>query len=280
MIKISKQQAHSRFKTLPQNIKDALFAESLSDSIEDLGEKYHLSQDRVSDLALLLGHIFLGFIYREDLQKELEQSLHFNHQMAIELAGVLTDKLLLPFKEDLDKIYRPLNESDFGLAPDRRSEERPPAASRPILLKEIPTPVVLEKGNEMPRPPRVSLPPVPPPKSPGVPMPNPSPVTFGKKDVVPLSPPSTFRLGGIPKPSYNSSVPQPPAPPKAARVEIGIKEPQKTAPLPEVKSVGREPVRYTEPKSVFMPSSPPKQPEKKLNVPIPSYPQPIPPQTK
>lgn len=332
MIKISKQQAHKRFKTLPQNIKDSIFSEDDADLIQKTGEQNHLSQEKISGLASILSYIFLGFVYHEDLQKELEQTLHLNHQAAVALAQIIKEKLIDPYESDLEKIYRPLSEEDFGLAPDRRVEERN-TIPRPVLMKETPGPTILRQEDTVPKPgaqipkPNAAVPrpgaPVPMPGSrnsgistpvapqppefslpgkrpevktpiPSVPKPTApapaqaftrpqvlSPFSF-QKEARPLNAPSEFKLGGISKPNM-ANVPKTPTPPRPARVELG-KEEIKKVPAPESKIVGREPVHYTEPKSAFMPAGAqrpqtgptaplaPKKPE----VPLPSYPRPIP----
>jgi hypothetical protein len=296
MIKISKKIIFQRWDSLPDNLREALASEENSNLLERLSKSESLPPEKFKDFSKFAGYVMLGFIHPDDLGKELQDNLHLPFQTAKNLQTTLKEKVFDLYTEDLQKVYRPVSEEDFGLAPDRRTEERS-SAPKPVLMKETPGPAILRQEEIIPKPGSAAMPkpsaPIPKPQAqvptppggfkPGTPS-RPqvlSPFSF-EREARPLKAPTEFKLGGVPRPSM-SNVSSAPVPPRPARVELG-KEEVKKVPAPESKIVGREPVHYTEPKSAFMPAgaqriqtepTAPPMP-KKPGVPLPSYPRPIP----
>lgn len=272
MIKISPKQAQIRLRTLPEEIKNALFSEEGTALVHSIGEKNHLIEDKRYDLDLLVGYILSGFIYQGDLEKEIESYLHVPHQSAIDIGKEIREKILDEYKNKLEKLFQPLSETDFGLTVDRRKEDRGPApamidsSSRPVKLKVESAPIPPSAAKNVP------------PSTPSIPKPAPSPVVMGNRPTEsrPINTPKEFKVSSS-MPSTRVSMPSPPST-RPARVELGkMKEEIKVA--SPTKDVGREPIRYSSPKNIFMPQ-PGTNPALGLPVPPKAIPRPVPPPPK
>lgn len=300
MIAVSKSIVLQRWDMLPDNLREGLSSEENSSFLERLAKSENLPANKFKIFSKLAGYVMLGFIHPDDLGKELQDNLHVPFQTAKNIETALKEKVFNLYSEDLQKIYSPpVAEKGLSSVPGSLTEG-PRGIPRPVLLKETPGPTILRKEevfikSSVPLPASQGIPkPIPrpqnaliprpagavPPKSPVL-----SPFTFEKEER-PLAPPSGFRLGGVPRPSMANTA-KPPTPPRPARVELGGEEIKKPA-APESKIVGREPIHYSEPKSVFMPqmgtpkpplaATPPFPPpqSRKIEVPLPSFPRPTP----
>lgn len=131
MINISVEQAKKRFKTLPQEMKDALFSVQTAEIISGIGAESHLTQQKGSELGRIAGLVFLGFLHKEDVAKELQEALSVNSLMANGLQDSLTKKLFYPYVDVLDKIYSPKPEEELISRPQLDSVIAPASAPAP-----------------------------------------------------------------------------------------------------------------------------------------------------
>ncbi len=119
MLNISREQALERYETLPENLKEALFSAANAQIIRRLGETYHLSDDKISILATIAGDVILGFLHPNDLAAEIRSSLNLdynlNPQLAVSIAQEIDHRILMPFRNDLEKIYKPIPDGSTSL---------------------------------------------------------------------------------------------------------------------------------------------------------------------
>lgn len=280
MISISHKQAQLRLKTLPEEIKSTIFSDDGLDITRSIGEKHGLSEQKIYDLDYLIGYVLLGFIHQEDLVKEVESFLKIPKEKADNISKDVQEKIFSPLSNSLSNIYRPLDEGDFGLNPDRRKEGG--EALKSVAFKG-PAPVVLDvnprpaPSRAIPPPPIQEKRPTPPTHIPPKPsMQSPSPVFFSgnQEEARPIRPPHDFNMSSMPKPQ-KTSVPTPP-PSRPAKVELGglratTNPINKFAPT---KEVSKEPIRFSEPKNTFapLPSTEAPFPPKPPTPPVPRPP--------
>jgi hypothetical protein len=300
------QVLRTKLKLVPDKIKEWFGSDETTNRVSDLNQRFHLSGNGLAKLLFLLEVQELEPQY---FTWELSTELGLDRDRAKLISAEAEKSILEPIREDLkaygietkdlllfevpsvirkegDK-YTSVPIAQIPQTAPSRIEQIP----KPVLMKETPGPAILLKEDiipkpaaDMPRPipkPGASIPkpsaPIPKPEAkmplPGIPKPAApsrpqvlSPFGF-QKEARPLNTPSEFKLGGIPKPSMANTTPAP-TPSKPARVELGREE-AKAPNSPQTKVAGREPIHYSEPKSVFMPT-------KKVDLPLPSYPRPVP----
>jgi len=93
-----------RYERLPQRLQSAIFDESLSAEILEIGRNFNLPENRSSDLLKTTGMVFLGFLPLKDLPNELKEKLAVDGKMAISIAKELESKVFWVYKEMIEKI--------------------------------------------------------------------------------------------------------------------------------------------------------------------------------
>ncbi len=106
MLTISQQQIDNRYDSLPAVLKEALFSTDNADSLWNIGDGNHLSDDKKSDLAGIVGNVILGFIHPDDLAKEIAADLMIDNRLAQQLSEEVNKKIISPVRSEVEKIYR------------------------------------------------------------------------------------------------------------------------------------------------------------------------------
>ena len=106
-ITISKKQILNRWDTLPDSLKEAIFSSFNVDLIWSVGAINHLTNDKISKIAMLAGDILMGFVHLEDFAPEIRKELNINPEMANSIAAEIDRKIFSPVKKDLRSVYRP-----------------------------------------------------------------------------------------------------------------------------------------------------------------------------
>ncbi|TSC59773.1 MAG: hypothetical protein LiPW15_793 [Parcubacteria group bacterium LiPW_15] len=205
MLNISSEQARARLKTLPEEIKSAIFSVQSAEIIGKIGEESHLTQEKTSEVARVAGLVLLGFLHAEDTAKELEQGLAINSLMARSLQDSLQKKLFSPYRDVLEKIYSP--------KPEEAAEPQRISLDSITPAKAVPS----AGGINAPKP--LDTISAPPAAAPAAPKPAPSPT------LPPVAPAPAAKVN--PFASFGGAATPAPTPAKAA-------EPSKPVPAPFV----------------------------------------------
>ncbi|MCL5017087.1 MAG: hypothetical protein M1155_00255 [Patescibacteria group bacterium] len=102
-----KQEAQKRFEALPEKLKKEMLADKNVQLISSVCRDYSISEDKVKDVALLVGEVFLGYTKPEEIASELHQYFDIDMQKANFIEIELKQKLFNNLKDDLAKIYNP-----------------------------------------------------------------------------------------------------------------------------------------------------------------------------
>ncbi len=142
MLKISKQQLFQRWDVLPDNLREALFSETNADIFWRICQAEHISEEKISIGATIVGDVILGFLHVEDLAKELQLDLNINKEIASVIAREVDRKIFSLIRSDLEKIYSPVALDAVDLRkPENKGEEIKPKETG----KEIEKPILSEK---------------------------------------------------------------------------------------------------------------------------------------
>lgn len=144
MATITPQQAFQRYKSLTPNLQDVYVSEQTAEVVGSLTEKNNLPNEKNPLVADAVGHVLLGLIHPEDLEKELEDIASVSPDVAKSLSHDFAIRLFDPIKNDLAKIYAPL----------LRDQEKEPII--PKVVPEVKLPISPKST------PASSVPPKPP----------------------------------------------------------------------------------------------------------------------
>ena len=125
MLKIPRQQVLERWDTLPDNLKEALFSESNSGIVWQIGTLNHLPEEKISMMATIVGDVIFGFLHPDDLTREIQESLNLNYQIANSISHEINRKIFEPIRIALEKVYSPVSAMPFGAAQSKQEIKTP-----------------------------------------------------------------------------------------------------------------------------------------------------------
>src|SRR3989344_498601 len=94
-----------KLKSLPQDIQDAFFSDSVSQAILDIGKKYGLSIDKVGELGDEISDIMFGITPTGDFIKNLSERLGVDKEKARVIAEDVNQKIFQPIKASMRKVH-------------------------------------------------------------------------------------------------------------------------------------------------------------------------------
>ena len=168
----TQQQIGRRWNILPQEIRDAFFADTNDDSITKLCQSEHLSKEKTDDVFIATGYVLMGFIHPEDLAEELSAAVGLPPQVAAAISGDIDKRIFAPIKGSLEKIFSPPGEPEGGpkiirdVSPTPAPSPAPPPVPVPGWSRSVSGAEPVIKLSEQPR----AKSPTPPP-----PLPNAAP---------------------------------------------------------------------------------------------------------
>ncbi|GEM_PF-1008648 len=274
-----------RLKTLPENLKTALFSAQTAEIIKKVSEQNNVPEGKVSSVAGAIGLILLGFIHPEELPQEISERTGLAQPVGKAISDSLNNRIFAPLRETLDGIYAPLPHEEPGAAPKLIEEIRKPfgqvqgkpeaATEKPIEIKigeifgggPLTMPTVPGSG-ETSAPPPAPFPPPPvkifpagvfgssPPTTSGAKISEPpsagptepAPTMIHEETVTkPLRAASGFSIGVPTSKMSDSNIKKGESPPRPAVLELGME--QSAAPPPPKATEGETKprvVHYTE----------------------------------
>ncbi|MEK9180475.1 MAG: hypothetical protein AAB897_03625 [Patescibacteria group bacterium] len=129
MTNITTQQARARFTTIPQILQNEVFSVQNAEVIEQISKQNNLPDEKIGEVAEVVGFALLGFIHPEDVAKEVEERAEIPPALATAISEAINKKIFASLRNQLDEIYAP--------APhDHELEEKPP-----VFVEEIRPPV-------------------------------------------------------------------------------------------------------------------------------------------
>jgi len=106
---IVEQQVQKKYNSLPDKIRNILDSENNVMTVGQICRQHHLDDERILMVNQLIALILLGFISANDFQQEIMDNLHLNYQHANDVAKEIHEKILAPIRNEIDKIYSPVD---------------------------------------------------------------------------------------------------------------------------------------------------------------------------
>jgi len=103
--KYTPEQFWKLYEKLPQELKDALFAEETGDNIHDICERNGVLEnlDQVVDYV---GRVLVGLLPPDDLQETLERELEIDKERAKKIGQEINRFIFYPVKAYLEELYK------------------------------------------------------------------------------------------------------------------------------------------------------------------------------
>jgi len=102
--KYTKEQFWKLYEKLPQELKDALFAEETGDNIYNICQKNKIGE-HLGEIVDYVGQVLLGVLAPEDLQKTLEEELLIEEDVAKKVFQEINRFILYSVKGNLASLY-------------------------------------------------------------------------------------------------------------------------------------------------------------------------------
>lgn len=103
--KYNKDQLWELYDELPEELKSAIFSEKTAMNVWDICTRNEIEKDKISDIAQMVGQVFLGLIPPKDLQKELESNLKIKKDKAKKIAQEIERFIFFSVKNSLAELY-------------------------------------------------------------------------------------------------------------------------------------------------------------------------------
>lgn len=142
MLNISNQQVLERWDLLPDVLKEALFSSQNTDILQKICEAQHIPQEKIYSIATMAGDVIFGFIHPEDLEKEIRAEFNINQQISSVIVAEINQKIFIPIKSEIDKMYSPIfptREELAGIGPINKN------VIAPVEVHRIESPVMEQK---------------------------------------------------------------------------------------------------------------------------------------
>ena len=130
--KLLTEQFWKLYEKLPQELKDALFAEETGNNIYDICKKNGV-EENLEAIVDLIGQVLVGVLVPEDFQETIEKELRLEKKAAKKITQEINRFIFYPVKPALEQLYK------IEIAPSEKPTEKPGVETRPKEPEAPPT---------------------------------------------------------------------------------------------------------------------------------------------
>ena len=133
------------YKTLPQALKDALWAEETINNIFDAGRAQHLTVAQMGELADAVGLVILGLLKPDDFGYEIQRKLNVSKEQTDKVVATLNEKIFAPLRDEILSARSP---SATGLPAESSAQAGKTSGVSPVL-PALPDKATLDVGSSI-----------------------------------------------------------------------------------------------------------------------------------
>lgn len=141
--KYTSEQFWKLYEKLPQELKDALFAEETGNNIYYICERNGI-EDEIGEIIDYVGQVLVGVLPPEDFQEILEKELKFEKDVAKKVTHEINRFIFYPVKPLLEELYgkeitpsaSPTKMAPLGEKITPPAEEKPSIPDRKDVYRE------------------------------------------------------------------------------------------------------------------------------------------------
>jgi len=134
--KYTREQFWKLYEKLPQELKDALFAEETGNSIYDICKRNEIKEN-LDQIVEYIGQVLIGVLPPDEFQETIEKELKLKKEVAKKVAQEINRFIFYPVKTSLEELYKieitPLAKPT-GVTPP--PGEKPPAPPKEDVYRE------------------------------------------------------------------------------------------------------------------------------------------------
>ncbi len=125
----TQKQITEAYNRLPEQVKDAIFAEATADKIQAIGKKHGLLLDKMGNLAEEVGYVMLGLIPSKEFPEYIIRTCEISAEKASTIIADLNEQIFLPIQEHI--FSTPKEKQTEKVAPERAFDAKPSPTFRP-----------------------------------------------------------------------------------------------------------------------------------------------------
>ncbi|MEK9135134.1 MAG: hypothetical protein AAB451_02445 [Patescibacteria group bacterium] len=103
--KYTSEQFWKLYEKLPQELKDALFADETGNNIYEVCQRNEIGEN-LEDIVDLVGQVLAGVLAPDDFQGILEKELKLEKETAKKTAQEINRFIFYPVRTELEKLYQ------------------------------------------------------------------------------------------------------------------------------------------------------------------------------
>ncbi len=131
--KYTSEQFWKLYEKLPQELKDALFAEETGNNIYDVCKRYGVLES-LEEIVEYVGQVLVGVTPPDEFQEGLEKELKIEKDTAKKISQEINRFIFYPVKTSLEEIYKvPAAPAPAGPKIIPPSEVSPPPVEKPTV---------------------------------------------------------------------------------------------------------------------------------------------------
>jgi len=130
--KYTSEQFWKLYGKLPQELKDALFAEETGNNIYDICKRNKI-EESLEMIVDYVSQVLVGILAPEDFQEVLEKELGFKKESAKKVSREINRFIFYPVKPALEELYK------MEIAPSEKPTEKPGVETEQKKPEALPT---------------------------------------------------------------------------------------------------------------------------------------------
>jgi len=99
------EELKEKYEKLSPKLKEALSSPEVSGKVLEIGDRFKIPEEKIEDLSMLSGMVFIGALPLSDLPEELKTTLEIEEGVSQDLAQSLNSEVFSKYKDELEKIY-------------------------------------------------------------------------------------------------------------------------------------------------------------------------------
>jgi len=122
--KYTREEFWKLYEKLPQELKDALFAEETGDNIYETCKRNGV-ENNLDQIVEYVGQVLVGVLPPDEFQATLEKEVKLNKDVAKKVAQEINRFIFYPVKSSLEELYK------IEIAPPAKPKVVPPPEEKP-----------------------------------------------------------------------------------------------------------------------------------------------------
>jgi hypothetical protein len=119
------EQFWKLYEKLPQELKDALFAEETGNNIYEICKRNEV-EENLGEIVDLVGQVLLGLLPPNEFQETLEKELKLERERAKKISQEIYRFIFYPVKSSLEELYK------IEIVTPAQPKITPPPGEKPI----------------------------------------------------------------------------------------------------------------------------------------------------